>query len=163
MKENQAFMISLLVILNPIMGLTLQIWKPFFSTIPNFTKTDIPAVLKDTRDIPIRQLILTAYKSRKSDQSSMPLWINFAITMPKLTILGVEIIPVYYKCKKKMLKGLLKFTGWPETKAKQQRHLGAMLFQSILGTEMISIWEKIIPHSMKRIQFFLQCEAKAGL
>ena len=32
-------------------GSNLQIWKPFMSTVPNFTKTDIPTVLKDTKEI----------------------------------------------------------------------------------------------------------------
>ena len=41
-------------------GSNLQIWKPFISSVPNLTKTDIPAVLKDTKEIPMRCLILTA-------------------------------------------------------------------------------------------------------
>ena len=45
-------------------GSHLQIWKPFISTVATFMKTDIPAVVKDTTDIPMRHLILTAYKSR---------------------------------------------------------------------------------------------------
>ena len=47
-------------------GSRLQMWKACISTVPNFTKNDIPAVLKDTKEIPMRQLMLTAYKSRKS-------------------------------------------------------------------------------------------------
>ena len=31
-------------------GTNLQMWKPFISTMPNFTKKDIPALLKDIRD-----------------------------------------------------------------------------------------------------------------
>ena len=46
-------------------GSNLQIWKPLISTVPNFTKRDIPTVLKDTKEIPMRHLILTAFKSRK--------------------------------------------------------------------------------------------------
>ena len=38
-------------------GSNLQIWKLFISTIANFTKTDTPAVLKDTKEIPMRHLI----------------------------------------------------------------------------------------------------------
>ena len=81
-------------------GSNLQIWKPFISTMPNFTKTDIPAVLKDTKEIPMRYFILTDYKSRKSGQLSVPRWIYLATTIATLTILGVGIIAVYYKCKK---------------------------------------------------------------
>ena len=47
-------------------GSNLQIWKQFISTIPNFTKTDIPAILKDTKEISMIHLILTAHKFRKS-------------------------------------------------------------------------------------------------
>ena len=31
--------------------------------MPNFTKTDIPSILKDTKEIPMQHLILPAYKS----------------------------------------------------------------------------------------------------
>ena len=63
-------------------GSNLQIWKPFISTIPNFTKANIPAVLKDTKEISRRHLTLTAYKSKKSGQLSVPRWIYLATTMP---------------------------------------------------------------------------------
>ena len=53
----------------------LQIWKPFTSTVPNFTKTHIPALLKDTKEIPTRHLISSAYKSGKSGQLSVTRWI----------------------------------------------------------------------------------------
>ena len=46
-------------------GSNLQIWNPFISTVPNCTNTAILAVLKDTKKILMRHLILTAYKSRK--------------------------------------------------------------------------------------------------
>ena len=32
-------------------GSSLQIWEQFISNLPNFTKTDIPTVLKDTKEI----------------------------------------------------------------------------------------------------------------
>ena len=53
-------------------GSSLQIWKSFISAVPNFTKTDIPVILKDIKEIPMRHLILTAYKFRKSGQLSGP-------------------------------------------------------------------------------------------
>ena len=71
--------------------------------MPNFTKTDISAVLKDTKEILKRQLILTVYKSRKSDQLSVSHG-YVASTIPTLTILGVGVITVYYKCKKNKCK-----------------------------------------------------------
>ena len=40
----------------------------------------------------MRHLILTAYKSRKSGQLSMPRWIYLITTIPTLTILGVGIL-----------------------------------------------------------------------
>ena len=44
----------------------IQIWKPFISAIPNFTKSDIPEMLKDTKEIPMRHLIMMIFNSRKS-------------------------------------------------------------------------------------------------
>ena len=46
-----------------------------------FHKTDIPAVLKDIKEIPMGYLILTAYKSRKSGQLSVPRRIYLASTI----------------------------------------------------------------------------------
>ena len=67
-------------------GCNLQTWKLFILTIPSFTKTGIPAVLKDTKEISMRHLILTTNKSRKADQPSMQRWIYLASTIPTLTI-----------------------------------------------------------------------------
>ena len=75
-------------------GSNLQIWEPFILTVPNFTKADIPAVLKDTKEIPTIHLILMTYKSKKWGQIFEPRWIYLATTVPTLTI------AVYYKCKK---------------------------------------------------------------
>ena len=72
--------------------------------MPNFSKTDIPAVLKDTKDIPMRYLILTFYKSKRSGQFSVPRWIYLTAMIPTLTILGVGIIVIYYKWKKRSAK-----------------------------------------------------------
>ena len=85
-------------------GSNLKTWKPFISTVTNFTKTDIPAVLKDTKEIPMRHLNLSAYKSRKSGQISVPRSIYLATTIPTLTISGEGIMAVYYKCKKRSAK-----------------------------------------------------------
>ena len=46
-------------------------------------------------------------------------------------------------------------------RGKTVERLGPMLFQSILWTEMMSIWKKIIPHSIKRIQLLLQVCSKS--
>ena len=67
-------------------------------------KTDILAELKDTKEIPIQNLILTAYKSRKSGQLSVPRRIYLATAIPTLSILGLGIIAVYYKYKKRSAK-----------------------------------------------------------
>ena len=66
----------------------LQIRKPFILTVPYFTKTDIPAVPKGTKEIPMRHLILTANKFRKKKtvQFSVPWWIYLATTIPTLTV-----------------------------------------------------------------------------
>ena len=47
-------------------GSQIQIWKSFISAIPNFTKSNIPEMLKDTKEIPVRQLIMPIFNSRKS-------------------------------------------------------------------------------------------------
>ena len=52
----------------------------------------------------MRHLILTAFKSRKLDKISVPKWIYLATAICTLTILGVGIIVVYYKCKKNKCK-----------------------------------------------------------
>ena len=49
-------------------------------------------------------LNLTAYKSIKSGQLSLPRWIYLAITIPTLTAWGMGIIAVSYKCKKRSSK-----------------------------------------------------------
>ena len=57
--------------------------------------------MKDTKEIPMRHLILTAYKCRKSHQLSVPRWTYLNTTIPTLTILGMGNIAVYYECKKR--------------------------------------------------------------
>ena len=47
-------------------GSQIQILKPFILAIPNFTKSDIPEMLKDTKEIPMKHLIMTIFNSRKS-------------------------------------------------------------------------------------------------
>ena len=56
---------------------------------------------RDTKEIPMRHLILTAYKSRKLGHLSVPRWIYLGTTIPTLTMLWVGIVAVYYKCKKR--------------------------------------------------------------
>ena len=85
----------------------LQLWKQVISTVPTFTKTDIPAVLKDTKEIPLGHLILNAYKSRKSGKHSVPRWTCLTTTIPTLTILGVEILLSFINIR----KNLPRFTG----------------------------------------------------
>ena len=97
-------MISSLIMLNLIIGLTSKSGNGSSQQYLTSQKTDSPAVLKDIKDIPMIHSILTAYISRKSGQLSVTRWIYLATTMPTLTILGVGIIPVYYKCKKRSAK-----------------------------------------------------------
>ena len=61
-------------------------------------------ILKDTKEIPMQHLILTAYKCRKSGQFHVPRWIYPVTIISKLTILGMGITAVYYKCKKRSAK-----------------------------------------------------------
>ena len=44
----------------------IQIWKPFISAISNLTKSDIPELLKDSKEISMRHLIVTIFNSRRS-------------------------------------------------------------------------------------------------
>ena len=61
MKANLIFKI---ISLKNYDGSQIQIWKPFISAIPKFIKSDIPEMLKDTKEIPIRHLIITIFNSR---------------------------------------------------------------------------------------------------
>ena len=133
-------------------GCNLQIWKIFISTVPNFAKTDIPAELKDTKEIPIRHLILSVYKFRKSGQPSVPRQIYPATTIPTLTILGVGIIAICYKFKKQSAK----IYRLARNRGITMEIPSAMLCQSVLGTKMRSTWKKIIPHSIKKDSVFLK-------
>ena len=99
----------------------LQIGKSFISTVPNVTKTDILAVLRDTKETSMRHLTLTAYKSRNSGQLYVLRCIYLTTTIPTLTTLGVEIIVVLIECKKsKGKKTSAKVYGlaWNRGKAK---------------------------------------------
>ena len=135
-------------------GSYLQIWKPFLSTVLNFPppKTDIPAVLKDTKEIPMRHLILTAYNSRKSGQFSVPRWIYQMTMIPTLTILGVGIIAVYYKCKKRSAK----IYRLARNRGKTMETPEYNAVPVCTGDKDDVYMEKIIPHSMKKIQLSLQ-------
>ena len=84
------------------MVLTSEFWIPFISLVHIFTKTDIPAILKDAKEIPMRHLILAVYKSRKSGQLSarvdIPHYFNAYINYFRVWNV------VYYKCKKRSAK-----------------------------------------------------------
>ena len=69
----------------------IEIWKPFTTAIPNFTKSDIPEMLKDTKEIPMRHLILSVFNSRKLGRNPEHKWIYLAITLFALILLGVGI------------------------------------------------------------------------
>ena len=86
-------------------GSSPQIWIPCISTMSLASQNQVSLQYwKDTKEIHMRHLILTAYKSRKSEQHSMPRQIYLATTVPTLAILGMGFIPVYYKCKKNKCK-----------------------------------------------------------
>ena len=80
-------------------GSQIQIWKPFISAIPNFTKNYIPEMLKDTKEIPMRHLLMTIFNSRKSGRHPDLEWIFIAlIVISALTLLGLGLTPVFYIC-----------------------------------------------------------------
>ena len=60
-------------------GSQIQIWKPFISAIPNFTKSDIPEMLIDTKEIPMTHLIMAIFNSRKTGKQPGLEWIFTAI------------------------------------------------------------------------------------
>ena len=73
-------------------GSQVQILKPFISAIPNFTKSDIPEMLKDTKEIPMRHLIMTIFNSRKSIRHPGLEWIFIAIiVISALTLFGLGL------------------------------------------------------------------------
>ena len=78
-------------------GSDFQIWKPFISAIPNFTKSYIPEMLKDTNEIPMRHLIMTIFNSRKSGSHTGLVWIFTAIiVISALTLLGLGLTLVFF-------------------------------------------------------------------
>ena len=99
MKANQTFKISSLIILNLIMGLT-STFGNCSSQLCLISQKHIPAVLKDTRDS--HELFnFNCLQLRKLGKLSVPRSIYLVTTIPTLTILGMIIIAVYYKCKKR--------------------------------------------------------------
>ena len=82
----------------------------------------------------------------------MPRWIYLATTMPTLIILGVGVIAVYYKCKRRSVKIYMLV----RSRGKTMETLGYNTVPVYTGDrDNISI-EEIIPHSMKRIQLSIQ-------
>ena len=78
-------------------GSHIQIWKPFISAIPKFTKSDIPEMLKDTKEIPMRHLFMTIFNSRNSGRQQGLESIFFAIiVISALTLLGLGLTVVFY-------------------------------------------------------------------
>ena len=103
MKANQTFKTRLLIILNLIMGLTSKFGNQL-SQMCLISQKYNPAGLKDTKEIPMRNLILTSYTSRKPGHLPVPRWLYLTTTLPILTFSGAEIITVFYKCKKRSAK-----------------------------------------------------------
>ena len=78
-------------------GSPVQIWKPFISAIPNFTKSDIPQMLKDIKEIPMRHLIMTILNSKMLGRHPGDKWIFITvIVISALTLLGLELNLVFY-------------------------------------------------------------------
>ena len=78
-------------------GSQIQIWKPFISAIPNITKSDIPEMLKYTKEIPMRHLIITICNSRKSGRHPGLEWIIIVvIVISALNLLGLGLTLVFY-------------------------------------------------------------------
>ena len=69
-------------------GSKIEILKPFTTAISDFTKNDIPEMLKDTKEIPMRHLILSVFNSRKLGRNPEHKWIYLAITLSALILLG---------------------------------------------------------------------------
>ena len=100
-------------------GSQIQIWKPFISAIPNFTKSYIPVMLKDTKEIPMRHLIMTIVNSRMSGRHPGVEWIFIAvIVISALTLLGLGLTLVFY-----IYKRSTKVSYRLATEVKQQKHL----------------------------------------
>ena len=78
-------------------GSQIQIWKPFISAIPNFTKSYIPEMLKGTKGVPIRHLIMTIFNSGKSGRHQCFEWIFIVIILISAsTLLVLELTLVLY-------------------------------------------------------------------
>ena len=94
--------------------------------------------------------ILTAYKSRRSWQFSVPRWIHLTTTITKFTIFRMGIITVFYKCKEISAK-----IYWLARNRGKTIVTWVQCYASLLGAEVMATWKKIILHSMKRIQLSL--------
>ena len=78
-------------------GSQIQIWKQFILAIFNFTKIDIPEILKDAKEISMRHLIMTIFNSRESGRHPGLEWIFIAIiVMSALTLLGLGLTLIFY-------------------------------------------------------------------
>ena len=128
-------------------GSQIQIWKSFISAIPNFTKSGIPELLKDTKEIPVRHLIMTIFNSRKSGRHPGLEWIFIAIiVISALTLLGLGLTLVFYIYKRSA-----------KVSCRLTRNRGKTIEAPVLykavpvytGTKMMSLWKKRFPHSLQ--------------
>ena len=78
-------------------GSQIQSWEPFISAIPTFTKSDIPEMLKDTKEIPMRHLIMTIFNSKESGKHpGLESIFTAVIVIFALNLLGLGLTLVFY-------------------------------------------------------------------
>ena len=81
-------------------GSAFRIWKPFVTNLPNFTKTDIPNELEDTKEIPMRHLLMTVYKMKRAGDEKHSVSPYLFATLTYVIIGSASTIVMYYHCKK---------------------------------------------------------------
>ena len=91
MKANQTFKITLLKTFRNMMALRLKFGNHSQQPSLILPKSDIPEMLKDTKKIPMRHLILSVFNSRKLGRNPEHKWIYLAITLSALILLGLGL------------------------------------------------------------------------
>ena len=89
-------------------GSKFKIWEPFLENQPNFTKTDIRPELKDTKEIPMRHLLMIVNDKLAKGKDRLSVWV-YAIIIMSIAVFGlVSAYFTYYYCKRRSAKRSLR-------------------------------------------------------
>ena len=74
-----------------------QLWEPFLSKLPNFTKMELPPELKDVKEIPMRHLLLRLRHLCQISKERKCIWIYFLIAVIIIALCVASVAVVYCK------------------------------------------------------------------